>query len=73
MGCVKISSISLRIYLKSSHNGDKTGSFSKSLLRRQDKMVVDGNMEELSLQHYCRANDAVVMRHWQFYVVFVVC
>ena len=39
MGCVNKCSISLRIYLKSSHNGDETGSFSKSLLRRRDKMA----------------------------------
>ena len=56
-GGVKKYSISLRLYLKSSHNGDKTGSFSKLLLKRRDKMAVHGTMGEFCLHHYCRAND----------------
>ena len=59
MGCVNKCSISLRLYLKSSHNGDETGSFSKSLLRRRDKMADHRNRGKLCLQHYCRANDVV--------------
>ena len=43
----------------SATNGDETGSFSKSLPRRRHKMAVHGNMGELCLQHYCRANDVV--------------
>ena len=45
MGYVKKCSISLRLYLKSLHNGNETGSFSKSLLRRREKMAIHGSME----------------------------
>ena len=40
-------------------NGNETGSFSKSLLRRQYKMAVHASMREFCLEHYCRANDVV--------------
>ena len=59
MDCPKECSISLPLNLKSSHNGDETISFSKSLLGRRDKMAVCGNIGKFYIQNYCRASDVV--------------